>query len=101
MREGRNLIDASAERLVDRDGQELSVAERVGDAVCGDGVTVIAGVAHKRPARTERLAYLIGHAEHALHRRGPASVAEPLGHLRGGALQPTAQGLPAGPGPGA
>jgi hypothetical protein len=32
-REGRNLFDASADRLVDRDGQEFSVAERVGDAV--------------------------------------------------------------------
>jgi hypothetical protein len=98
-RKGRNLLDASAERLVDRDGQEFSVAERVGDAVRGDGVTVIAGVAHERPARTERLAYLIGLAEHALHRRGPASVAEPLGQLRGGTLQQLAEGLHAGPGP--
>jgi len=92
VREGRGLLGPGAERLVNRDGQELGVAERVADAVCGDGVTVIAGVPHQRPARAERLAHLIGHAEHALHRRGPASVAQPPGQLRGAAFQQLARG---------
>ena len=57
-----------AEGLVERDGQELGVAEGVADAVGGDRVTVIAGVPDQGPARPERLAQLIGLAEHALDR---------------------------------
>src|SRR6266487_920805 len=57
-RERRGLLGVTAERLVECDGQELGVAERVADAVAGDGVTVIARVPDQGPARVVRLAQL-------------------------------------------
>src|SRR5262245_41318614 len=46
----------TAERLVERGGAQLGVAERVADALRGDGVLVVAGVADERPSPAERLA---------------------------------------------
>src|SRR6266568_6821371 len=92
-RERRGLPGVTAERLVECDGQELGVAERVADAVAGDGVTVIARVPDQGPARAERLAHLVGHPEHAPHRRGTAGVAQPLGEVWGRTLQQLAEGL--------
>ncbi len=57
----------AGECLVEGGDEEFGVAERVADAVGGDGVTVVAGVADQRPARAVRLADLVGLAEHALH----------------------------------
>ena len=67
-RQGRGLLAVGVQRPVKRDGQELGVAEGVADAVGGDGVTVVAGVPDQGPARPERLAQLVGLAEHALDR---------------------------------
>ena len=67
-RQGRGLLALPVQRPVKRDGQELGVAEGVADAVGGDGVTVVAGVPDQGPARPERLAQLVGLAEHALDR---------------------------------
>src|SRR5512132_103230 len=75
----RLLTGAGTQGLVECDGQQLGVAERVADAVGGDRVTVIAGVADQRPARAERLPQLAGLAQHALDRRGTAGIAQPPG----------------------
>src|SRR6266496_2029801 len=70
-RERRGRLGAGTQRLVERHGQQLGVAERVADAVAGDRVTVIARVPDQRPAGAERLADLVGQPQHALDRRGP------------------------------
>jgi hypothetical protein len=68
-------------------------AERVADAVGGDGVTVVARVSDQRPAGADRLAQLVGLPQHALDRRGTASLPQPLGQLRGRMLQQLAEGF--------
>ena len=50
------LGDLTVQRPAQRPGEQLGVAERVGDPVPGDRVAVVAGVADERPARAGRLA---------------------------------------------
>src|SRR6266498_850675 len=97
-RERRGLLGGATQRMVECDRQELGVVERVADAVGGDRVAVVAGVPDQRPARAERLAYLVGLPQHALHRRGTVSVAQPLGKLRGRSPEQLAERLLARPG---
>src|SRR6266545_3268071 len=92
-RQRRGLFGGATQRMVECDRQELGVVERVADAVAGDRVAVVSGVPDQRPARAERLADLVGQPQHALHRRGPASVAQPLGQLWGRTLQQLLEGL--------
>jgi hypothetical protein len=74
-RQSSGFLGVGTEGMVKRDGQELSVAEGVADAVAGDCVAVITGVSDQSPARAERLAQLVRHPEPAPHRGGAASMA--------------------------
>ena len=56
-------VDPGGPRGFDPSGLEL----RVGDALTGDRVAVVAGVAHEHPSRSDRCPELIGHAHHPSH----------------------------------
>ena len=51
-----------AQAAVDGGREQLRVAEGVGDAVPGDRVAVVAGVADQCPARADRLSHVVGQA---------------------------------------
>ena len=65
---------APGERVVERGGAQLGVAEGVVDALRGDEVLVVAGVADQRPAGAEGLAEVVRHrrADEALLALGRA-----------------------------
>src|SRR5215475_1061600 len=62
------------DRVVEGSRQELSVAERVADAIAGDGVTVVPRVPDQSPARTKRLTHLVGLPQHPPTRRHTVGV---------------------------
>src|SRR5215207_3277952 len=54
--------------------------------MAGDGVAVVAGIAHQGPPRPEGLAHLVGEAQRPAHRRRALGAVQPGGQ-RGGRLQ--------------
>ena len=69
------MNDASSAR-----GAQLGVAERVADALRGDRILVVAGVADERPAGSVRLAEEVGHGA-AVEALLAGRAADPLGEL--------------------
>ena len=59
----------AAQGAAERSGEELRVAERVGDAVSADRIAVIPRVADEGPARSPRAAYDVREAGRAADRR--------------------------------
>ena len=53
------LGDLAAQRVAEVPGEQLGVAERVGDAVAGDRVAVVAGVADERPPGAGGLEHVV------------------------------------------
>ena len=71
------LLGGGDQRTVQRGGEELGVAEGVADAVTGDRVTVVAGIANECPPTSDRFDDLVGDAHHPARRRGGHGVVEP------------------------
>src|SRR5215471_17295301 len=62
--QGDAFFGGAAQCLVERDGQQFGVAVGVAEAVAGDRVAVVAGVADQRPAGAVRCADHVGAAQH-------------------------------------
>jgi hypothetical protein len=58
--QGGAFLGGAAQRLIERAGQQLGVAVGVAEAVSGDRVAVVAGVADKCPAGPVRSAEHVG-----------------------------------------
>ena len=57
------LVGRVTQHPASRLGEQLGVPERVREAVSGDGVAVVAGVAHQRPARPGGLSHVVGQGD--------------------------------------
>src|SRR6266566_4482978 len=62
--QGGALVGAAAHSLVEGDGEQLGVPVGVAEAIAGDRVPVVAGVADQRPAAAMSSAQLVGQPQH-------------------------------------
>src|SRR6266508_119779 len=89
-------VEVAAQRLVRRGREQFGVPVGVGQAVAGDRVPVVAGVADQRPARAVRPAEVVRGTQHAGDRRRAASCAQARRQLRRGSMQVSGEGVRAG-----
>jgi hypothetical protein len=80
--EGRGERLRAPQRRVERSGQQVGVAVGIADAVPGDGVAVVEGVADQGPSRAPRPADLVGEPHRAAHRRCPPGGPQAGGERR-------------------
>ena len=80
--ERRRLVPLAAQVLMDGPGQQLGVAEGVGDPVAGDRIAVIARITDQGPPRAVRLADDVRQVDRAPDRGGPSRPAQPGAELR-------------------
>ena len=81
------LVGRVTQHPASRLGEQLGVPERVREAVSGDGVAVVAGVAHQRPARPGGLSHVVGQGDRSSHRCGDLAGAHPLAQVGRAILQ--------------